>query len=97
MRYNIGLGVGHTYTHGQTPLGEQAADGTRGAMEDDENELGGALPDPPQAIVLATGSESEESSIDRDDLDADWEDDCADRGESCDEEFFAMREMYGSP
>jgi hypothetical protein len=95
MRYNFGLSVGHTYAHDQFSSVERAADGPCDATREDENELDSALPDSHQATVLATGSDSEDSSIDCEDLDADmWEDKFSDRDESDDEEFLAMNDMY---
>jgi hypothetical protein len=96
MRYNIGLGVGHTYAHSQNSSSEQTAGGTRGSVRDEvDEEPESVLPASPPANVVAAGSDSEDLSVD-DDIDmGDWEDDFTDRGESGDEEFFAMDEMYG--
>jgi hypothetical protein len=87
MRFNIGLAVGHTYAHGQASfgIGERATNGTCGPRMDDIDELDSSLP----AHVVATGSDSDNSSID-DDLDADLTD-----NDENDETFLAMTEMYG--
>src|ERR1700683_75570 len=92
-RYKIGLGVGHMCAHGPFPSSvnfdvvTQAAEGTPGAIGEDDEELYNAPP--------GSGSESEDflpdhDSDDGDDMDG-WEADFADRD---DEELLAMHEMY---
>ena len=93
MRYNIGLGVGHSYAHGQpsSDLGGRAADGE--IMREGDEEFESSLPDSPPAIVLAAGSDSEDSSIDYG-MDG-CEYDSTDGDDIDNEELLVMDEMYG--
>ena len=90
MRYNIGLGVGHVYAHGQSSfdVGGCAADGRIVREDELENTLPGLRP----STVLTAESDSEDSSVDYE-MDS-CEDDWADDDDIDDEELFAMDEMY---
>jgi hypothetical protein len=88
MRYKIGLAVGHTYAHSQSPcVDKRVAEGSHQATRDDE-ELDSALPNSSPVTALVAESDSEDSSEgSHDDMD--------DRYDfSDDEEFLAMQEMY---
>jgi hypothetical protein len=100
MRYHCGLGVGHTYDHGQQSVGPDLEPHLH---DEDEN-----LPDVVDVYDPSTSGEFEcagvQSGSEKSDLyseddsgdgwDKDFEDDDIDISD--DEEFHALDEMYGS-
>src|SRR6266436_5824760 len=98
MRYYAGLAVGHAYAHGQTSfdVDQQAANGTCGALREDDQEFESATPGFHMTTVVDVESDSETSFVDQDDLIMDdWDANLADSDISDDEAFLGMHEMHG--
>ena len=99
MRYYVSLAVGHTYAYGQTSFdtNQQAADGTCGALREDDQEFESATPGSHMTTVIDVGSDSDESFVNQDDLDMDgWDANHAHSDISDNEAFLGMHEMYSA-
>jgi hypothetical protein len=105
MRYYYGLGVGHMYTHvqspGEPPSINQCGVGDMEQPEEEKNTPCGSGVDfqEPTESFLGTMTEDDSKSdcSYSSDLDDEWEDEGGSLlGPSDDEEFYEMEMMYGS-